>query len=677
MVDKKIFNKDLALFVGAGASIAAPSCLPSFYRMRDFIMETLLQNVPQVKKEYYLGVQTKPELLLQILWEYFGNQLNPIKGFENAPANLNHYIISNICKKGVRFIITTNFDRCIEKALIDSNISYKVFYKSPSNQSELDELKYLINDNNCIVIWKPHGDCIHNDTLCYTIEQVARLNVSKYLKQIYEFVLNRFNLLTLGYSGYDDDLFPILLDFPKTNKVKNRIYWNAYSKIQPNTPPYHLQKKWKSNFQILEGDMQLVLSDFKDEYILTKISKTESGQKLWEQGVKSEILKLSSDWTITVLGQYFNRLQLYSQSFELWEIGLECKNINEINKLRFELNSLKYDDLIKLREICTKSYKLGEYKILSISLIRMIHCLIGMQLYDDARKYLKDYKNMIAKYPSYFTYPLYIQHVNIYLDAKYKGNDRKINNFRQKLILFGYEKSKLNGNIIEAVELLNSYIASIAVDNRQDSAIFQQILSYIPILEAYNIPTNLAGLYFSIAMYASRINDNKLGLNYINLCLDKLESCYENRIYDSNRYAELKAYILHQKSMFGTMKQAIELCEEAIKQINSIEDFKDIEKCREYYLGVYYSSISANYLGLKKYKKAKEYAEIALLNHVQAADERGEARTLITYGELLLIEGEKNKSIATFQKSYQKCIAVGENTIKLEVTLKRLHLEIL
>lgn len=674
MISGNIFNKNLALFVGAGASIAYPCNLPSFYRMRDFITETLYQNIPHIKMKHIDNIQTKPEMLLQIIWEYFDKKINPLKGFEHAPSNINHFIISNICKKGVRFIITTNFDRCIEKALEEQHIGYKIFYKSPSCEAEVNVLKQMISDEHQVFIWKPHGDCLHTETLCYTIEQVARLNVSKHLRSVYEFILQRYNLLTLGYSGYDDDLFPMLLDFPKNNEVCNNVYWNAYSEVKPNTPPSYLQKAWKNNFYILTGDMQTILSDFKNETIQIKINTTKSGQDIWEKEVKTEISKLTPDWTITVLGQYYHRLQLYDDSLYLWQKGLEYMDICEINRLRFELNSIDIDNLYKFQEIYMKSMQLGEYKISQVALFRIIKCLIMKKKYKEAKTYLKSYKKLINQYPIYFKYSDYAKSIKDYLDSKYQGNDRRINDFYQRISLYSYENSKLRGDIIAAIEALKSYIASLALDNRADKVTFQQILNYTPILEAYNIPTNIADLYFAIAMYASRIHDNKLGLEYIDKCLSKLESCYENRIYDDNGYFELKALTLHQKSMFGTAKAAIPLCKEAIKYAELVNIYlKDGD--RERYLGVYHSSLGANYLAIKEYKEARKNLKIALSYQLQVHDIRGEFRTLMDFAELLWVEGRKKESIEMFKDAYKKCLSVGESTAKIEETLKRLNLE--
>lgn len=676
MLNENIFNKDLALFVGAGASIAEPCGLPSFYEMRDFIIETLCQNIPQIKVEYVDRIQTKPEILLQILWEYFGNGINPLKGFEYAQININHRIISNICKKGIRFIITTNFDRCIEKALDEQNIKYEIFYKSPSNEAETNKLMQLINDEQRLVIWKPHGDCLHTETLCYTVKQVARLKVSKYLKLAYDFILQKFNLLTLGYSGYDDDLFPILLDFSKKMRKKNKIYWNSYYKVTPNTPPDYLQKYWGKNFHLCVGDMQSILSIFKDDKIRNRINRAENEENFWKKGVKSEFLKISFDWTIAVLGQYYNRVQLYNHASYLWKKGLECKACSDVNQLRFKLNLLGIEEIDQVQEIYRQSLRLGEYKISEISLLRIIKGLIRLEDYKNVRIYLKIYKKNINKYSEYFIYSWYVKCVHDYLSLKYKENRKRINSFLRNIIFRAYEKSKSEGDIIMEIEMLKSYIASLAIDNKRKEFMFEKILEYVPILEAYNIPINLEDLYFSISMYASKCRYNKIGLKYINKCLEKLESCYENKMYDENEYFELKALTLHQKSMLATAKEAITLCKESIKLVESINLF--VKKTdRDFFLGTYNSSIAANYLIIKEYVKAKKYAEIALAHQVSIHDIRGEARTLIDYAEILLIEGKKEESIQSFRKAYEIFFSVGESTLRIENTLQRLHLNII
>lgn len=140
MLPKGLLNTNLVLFVGAGASMASPTNLPSFYSLRDYLIETLFCRFSSPTDENNLEIETKPELLLQIIWEYLNDDVNPISGFKNALPNENHYNIAKTCNSGVKLIITTNFDQCIEKALKDFQIDFTVYYKSPSNQEEVVDL---------------------------------------------------------------------------------------------------------------------------------------------------------------------------------------------------------------------------------------------------------------------------------------------------------------------------------------------------------------------------------------------------------------------------------------------------------------------------------------------------------------------------------------------------------
>ncbi|MCE1169281.1 MAG: SIR2 family protein [Sphingobacteriia bacterium] len=675
VLPRGFINTNLVLFVGAGASIAWPTNLPSFYSLRDYLIDALFCRFSCPTDVNNLEIDTKPELLLQIIWEYLNDDVNPISGFKNALPNENHYNIANTCNSGVKLIITTNFDQCIEIALNDFQIDFTVYYKSPSNQEEVEELISLIVKSKKVVIWKPHGDCEHIETLCYTIHHVAKLSVSKYLKIIYEYILSKYDILTLGYSGYDDDLFPILLNYPQFNPSTKKLYWNSFTEIQPNSPPYFIKKEWGEKFHVFKGDMKDL---FASSDLATKhknfITQAD-GNITWENGIELELKKIKPDWAICILGQYYYRLNKYNEARYLWQKGLNQVNISESNKIRFELNLLIDNNLNKLKEIFAKAIELKEYNIAKIALAKAIDNLLHKKEFRKAKILLKVLRNLYESNPQFVTFSDYASNVINYLVLNYNRVIKRINDYEHKLLLLVFENSKERGDIIGAIKALDSYIGSLAVNDFQNEQMFKQLIDYVPVLEAYNIPNDLASLYFTISIYSSRIMQKETGLKYLDKCLEKTKACYHSHVYSEDRYRKLTAYILHQKSMFGTAEQAIVLIKEAIEQIELIKDFSQLENSKDYFLGIYYSSLSNNYQIIGKMNKALKYIVLAIEHSRKVNDIREEARSLMYYGELLFGKGKRSEAVEILKESLMKHEYVGENKIKVQAMIKKLDLE--
>lgn len=237
-------RKKVCIFVGAGASMMEPCGLPSFQKLNHQLIQLLHQPGSEEWEKQIAGLQVKPEQLLQIIWDYTDGKFNPVDSFQYALPNINHYLIAQLASEGVHCIVTPNFDSCIEKALESRSLSYDLFSKTPDRKEEADKLRQSI-DSERITIWKPHGDCRMEDTLCYTRTKVARLSSSLYLQQLFTYIIQNYDLLFLGYSGYDDDFFPILYQcIPGSGR---QIVWNTYETPVEHAPSLSLQSRSPSH----------------------------------------------------------------------------------------------------------------------------------------------------------------------------------------------------------------------------------------------------------------------------------------------------------------------------------------------------------------------------------------------------------------------------------------------
>jgi hypothetical protein len=671
----RLINAELALFVGAGVSIAPPTRLPSFQELRDETLAGLIQGLEleDLSKDRVSQITTKPELLLQTMWDYYGETVNPIEGFGNVPPNENHHLIAAACSRGVRLVITTNFDRCIERALETHNIAFTVYPHTPADEQEALQLQKLLTTRSSVLVWKPHGDCGIPKTLCYTIEKVAQLNSSKFLRSMLQIVLGKYNLMTLGYSGYDDDLFPLLYDFPIDHPRHHTIYWNIYGKLKEGSPAFNLRKVWKGSFVLLEGDARQVLGDALGCSGQTVRRDAPASADPWQASLQNEIEKISPDGRVAILGQYYHRLQLYDEAQKIWKAGLHLDPLGREHRLRFLLN-LTNEDQIQLENILAEAVEIGSFPVAEVALIKLIVLCVFENNFKLARKYLKQYKGLAARkrLPEYF-YGYYHYSAD-YLKAKYKGNKRRINRFVLQLRLKWFEESFQGGQILEAIKALAEYVSALAEEDHVDSSQLVNILKYVPILESYNLPYDMAGLYYSVAIAAVRLEDNKTSLAYINLCEAQTRKCHDAGMYSHDRFNELMAEILHHKSMLGDAKSAIDLCKDSLRYLDSVEDKSSIFPSYPFFLGLYNSSIAANYLVLRKYKEAEEYAITAIHYHQQANDLRGEARTLLTLANTYLCTGRKMEGRQVLRECWQKHMAVGQNTARVQKLMKEFHI---
>ncbi len=656
-MEKCLYN--CAVLVGAGASIKHPSNLPSFNSLQENILIELNKHFNSMMKDHISNyIKTKPELLLSTIWHYFNNKINPISGFELADYNTNHYLIAQLCKYGLKLVITTNFDCCIEKALDDCNLDYVIFTRSPQNEQDEIELTKIINSNK-ILLWKPHGDAKDINSLCYTIERVSLLNNSKHLKSIYSLILEKYDLYTFGYSGYDDDLFPILYDYPKSASKINKLIWNSYSQEIKDTPPAILKSKWKKQMDIVYGDMHNCLMNIIKSFGINPLIKTR--ENAYSYSLKSlivELNKISSDDCAAILGQYYNGMNnIYSKLY--WQLGLGLPKLKEYNKYRFRLNLVE-NDLETIYDIFNESYSKQYFDVANVALTRMIYQNFQTNNLASLKKLLKIFREKCMMHPDYFDISKYYLFCGDYLIEKY-GESKRMFDRKYKFSQRAYDILVTRGDLLSAINIKIEQLSTIALSNYSSPEHLAELLKYSNMLEAYNRPIDLAQIYSTIANVGIRLHNKDIADLYASKSLEKLEYCYEANIYNKEKYIELKSVILHQKAMSCKFaKEVIDMTKIAIDCLKSLECINPNNTSLKYY-GVYYDTICKNYIALEEYYMAKTYAEKALYYHRLYLDKRGEARTLLDYGTILNKTGEVNEAKKHFLKSYNLLSYIGEN----------------
>lgn len=221
----------LVLFVGAGVSIPLPAGAPSWNSLKREILKAFHEklfskNWPinaylSEAKDRVTTSNVRPETFLFLLTQHssglFVNGL--IESINLSHPNPNHYLISNLLNKGVvKKIVTTNFDQYIEKCL-DGN------YELAVNE---DEIGYCLENLGSPIIFKPHGCLSQPNSMKYRLDQIQKLSETK--AALLESVLLQAPTLFVGYSGNDEDIFPVL------SKLIQKSKFNSYVCSFPSSP---------------------------------------------------------------------------------------------------------------------------------------------------------------------------------------------------------------------------------------------------------------------------------------------------------------------------------------------------------------------------------------------------------------------------------------------------------
>ncbi len=242
----KLINQkyNLTYLVGAGISMDFPTNFPS---ARNIVEILLRYIVPKDEIKKILKLKALEKLRYEIIIEYiediFDKDLKFLDYFEiNSYPNLIHYFLAYSILQG-NYVLTTNFDPMIEKALVKIIDKEKISKIKPIITYE-DFTKYQnpedLFSKDLYPLWKVHGskkNFINNidtrESLITTISSLGRnkqegkiFNIESYKKIAIDNLIKNRTLMIVGYSGGDDfDLGPMISEM----KDIKRIIWIEHS----------------------------------------------------------------------------------------------------------------------------------------------------------------------------------------------------------------------------------------------------------------------------------------------------------------------------------------------------------------------------------------------------------------------------------------------------------------
>lgn len=204
----------LVVLAGAGVSMLAPSALPNW---RDFnraviaalaertARDTSRRTVEQFLQVIQAGQQVErvyaPDFMAQLIEEELGaDYFRVLQVLDSERCNANHLLLAALARAGhLRAVITTNFDRLIERALDALGVAHQVF----ASDAEFAAIEAATT----LPVIKAHGSVERPETMVDTLAQRVR-GRPQALNDAIAARLRRHPLLVIGFSGADLDYDP-------------------------------------------------------------------------------------------------------------------------------------------------------------------------------------------------------------------------------------------------------------------------------------------------------------------------------------------------------------------------------------------------------------------------------------------------------------------------------------
>jgi len=281
---ESIRRKELIIFCGAG--ISCNSGLPIVNQFVPYMLGKL--EITKEEEQILMGTSLNN---MRIPFEVFiqvtqGNSnVEPIYDiYELGAPNTNHFLLAKLMQAGfINTIVTTNFDRLIEKAMEtgedeDKGKDYDVFYKE-------EQFRLIDWNNNRQKLIKTHGSIQDRKNMAITIKQVASKELSEQrnciISQIFSLGRHK-SVLILGYSC--SDAFDIGLQIQAIkDKCKKVFYLQHIGKDQE--PSANQPDKFTANFKGFNA-------------IKLDINTNLFTELLWKELIKEEyeLLESKTNW---------------------------------------------------------------------------------------------------------------------------------------------------------------------------------------------------------------------------------------------------------------------------------------------------------------------------------------------------------------------------------------------
>ncbi len=226
---QSLVKSGFIIYCGAGISIPAPSCAPSWWTLTEEILESFFARIPDgwgLPKDMIIH---DPDRQPEVIFENFANMLDLrlyeiFKVLDLSEPNENHRIIAKLANAGIlKACITTNFDIFIERALKEEGVDYALLI----DNKEYEEFSAKMGGTNKFVLCKIHGS-ISKPNSIVSVASVYKSSKGFSIPKsmLITSLLKTYPVLFLGYSGWDFEHINYRRFWDRVGPQCKGIYWN-------------------------------------------------------------------------------------------------------------------------------------------------------------------------------------------------------------------------------------------------------------------------------------------------------------------------------------------------------------------------------------------------------------------------------------------------------------------
>ncbi|MFX0061697.1 MAG: SIR2 family protein [Candidatus Hermodarchaeota archaeon] len=302
----ELVKNQFIIYCGAGISIPAPSCAPSWWTLTEEILQAFFDRIPDdwsLPKDIIIH---DPEKQPELIFENFANMLDlrlyQIFDMLNlSQPNGNHGIIAKLAKKGVlKACITTNFDVFIERSLQEEGVEFDLLV---DNNEYEQYFQNIGSHSKKFVLCKIHGTIERPDTIV-SVASVYKSSKGFSLpkSQLITHFLKQYPVLFLGYSGWDFEHLNYRRFWDRVGPQVKGIYWNRRPGETGGPNLQEIFSKSVERFHFCEAelpnDFLIALSKYPNYEINSNtitVLNSEKSSTLFKE-VKNNRLKFLNKW---------------------------------------------------------------------------------------------------------------------------------------------------------------------------------------------------------------------------------------------------------------------------------------------------------------------------------------------------------------------------------------------
>jgi tetratricopeptide (TPR) repeat protein len=264
----------LLIFAGAGVSMGPPTNLPSWTEVNRIVVRSLAasaaraigqplaSNASEIILNRHAKEKLPPAYQAQILAEWLSySYFDVLKFIDSDRPNASHLAIAWLAKLGaVRAIVTTNFDRLLERAFAEVGVPLQTHYEAEHFAAIADNLDALDRTDGPCHLFKLHGSVDNPRTLIDTLAQ-RKKGFPRAVLDCMELLQKTRHWVFLGFSGWDLEAEPNYLGLAQNAGTAMGFTWVVRENQEPRVGATKLRDRYGDRGVIVHGELPEWLID--------------------------------------------------------------------------------------------------------------------------------------------------------------------------------------------------------------------------------------------------------------------------------------------------------------------------------------------------------------------------------------------------------------------------------